>query len=108
MEGAMRIGDKLYKTVLVCGVFVLAGLGQAAAATVCKSAVDGIGRDVFKQVATTMATSAWPVKVIALHGVQYANWSNATGKSTTCKQTTTALGANVWTCTVTAKPCILQ
>ena len=84
------------------------GLSGPALALTCKTTVTTGAADVIKSVATTVATTAWPVRAAALHGVQYANWSNATNKSTSCKLITSPLGVNTWKCDVSAKPCILD
>lgn len=82
--------------------------GPAMAALECKPFVEVSGVDVLKTLATTLATNAWPAKASMQHGVQFANWSNAKDKSTSCKLTTSPVGVNVWSCTVRAKPCILK
>lgn len=94
---------------LIIASVLLAPLPVAHAAKLCKSTMSAEANLwPTKAVAQASATTAWQTRVTARDGLIYANWVNADAKQVDCKMTTSPVGANTWSCTVTAKPCILQ
>ena len=91
---------------------VLPGLctGHAAAQSgrVCQGAAftGERGAFVLEINARNAALAQGSVRVAQAHGLQWANWANATDRSSACFPRTTAVGANLYRGTVTARPCI--
>lgn len=60
-----------------------------------------------RSVSLASAKANWSVLAASNYTPQFANWGNASSKSTKCSVTTDITGVNQYVCKVTAKPCRL-
>ena len=90
-------------------VFLAAALPpQAHAAKVCRPAVSISDSGPTDSAAIALAKTRWTISVTQKHSAQWANWGNASSRSTSCKTVTSNVGLNLRKCLLSAKPCRYQ
>jgi len=81
----------------------------AQAAKVCKPGyVSAQSTDIMETVARTASIAGWSAKAAQMFTPRYANWANASSKSTSCRKFTSSIGANAFTCFARARACAYQ
>jgi hypothetical protein len=72
----------------------------------CRAVIDVTGRErLGRSRATESANNAWRIEASNRHGFRFSNLDNAKGAVLDCNPTRTSLGAQIFACSVRARPC---
>lgn len=72
----------------------------------CRPVIDVTGRErLGRSRATESAQNAWKIEASNRHGFRFGNLDNAKSVNLDCNPTRTSLGAQIYVCSVRARPC---